>query len=290
MRPMTPRRRLPRLVAVVFALAGLGLTAVSGIAWAEEPEGPVPIIERSFQELELRRWLPPEVVVSAPDEDLDAWENLKASLPIFGIEIDTSGTLGDRFFLRLKTVEMATRATRIYEAIRPSKATISLSFQLMLGVEKETGDSGDSKGRDNTQPHPALMRPPFNLQGYQLLSIASITINSGERVEDLGLTFKQRGPSDRGREIFQLDAMPSYDPGSGMIRLEHLGIEVVTPIVSNVPIERQDLFRIQLLETTLNVKNGDTVIVGGSSIEGRSYVLVLTAKAVPQEGTLYRYQ
>lgn len=280
MRPMTPRKRLPELVAVIFAVAGLGVTAVSGIAWAEEPEAPV-LIERSFQELELRRSLPPEIVLSAPEEDLGAWVTMKESLPTFGIEIDTAGILGDRFYLRLKTVEMASRTKSIYDAIRPSKATISLSFQLLLGVEKETGNSGDSKSRDNPPLHPALRRPPFNFQDYQVLSVASITINSGERVEDLGLT----GVKGRGWEIFQLDAMPSYDPGSDMIRLEHLEIELVSQIVVKLPPDRQDMSRIQLLGTTLNVKNGDTIIVGGSSIEGRSYVLVVSAKTVWKEGT-----
>ena len=277
MRRMTPRRRLAGLVAVVFANAGLGVTAVCGISWAEEHEAPV-LIERSFRELELRRSLPPEVVVSAPEEDIGAWEDLKKSLPIFGIEIDTAGTLGDRFFLRLKTVEMASRATRIYEAIRPSKATISLSFQLMLGVDKETV-------RDNPPPHHALMRRPFNLQGYQFLSVASITVNSGERVEDLGLSGVKLPEAGNPTETFQLDAMPSYYPGSDMIRLENLEIELVEPLVVNLPMDRNDLARTQLLQTTLNMKNGDTVIVGGSNIEGRSYVLVLTAKTVWKEET-----
>ena len=136
------------------------------------------------------------------------------------------------------------------------------------------------------------MRRPFNLQGYQFLSVASITVNSGERVEDLGLSGAKLPEAGNPTETFQLDAMPSYYPGSDMIRLENLEIDLLKPVISGgilmgkaLPSDGPYVSRIQLLETTLNMKNGDTVIVGGSNIEGRSYVLVLTAKTVWKEET-----
>ena len=216
----------------------------------------------------LEELLSPEVLLSAPGEDLHFWDTFKNSLSIFGIEIDTTGTVGDRHFARLKTTEMALRAKEIYKALRPSKTPLSFEFQLLL-AEKDRGKGWQHDGRTidkHPLPHP-LTKGPFRLQSYRLLSVSSISINSGENVDDFVLSSKEKS-------TIILGFKPYYEPGTDTIRLEDLKMVRISPH----PRRSSKKASTRLLETTLNIRAGDTVIAGTSRSGGLSYVLVITVK------------
>ncbi|MCY3787192.1 MAG: hypothetical protein OXH63_00230, partial [Gemmatimonadetes bacterium] len=57
--------------------------------------------------------------------------------------------------------------------------------------------------------------------------------------------------------------------GEGVIRVQNLAITRTSP----GPVRR-------LLNTTLNIKNGNSVIVGGSNIDGRTYAVIVKAEVM----------
>ena len=82
-----------------------------------------------------------------------------------------------------------------------------------------------------------------------------------------------KGKNDVSAQRFEVETVPSFlDEGDGVVRLQDLKIERVHP---GNPTERS-----ALLETTLNIKNGESVIVGGSILEGETYVVIITANII----------
>jgi hypothetical protein len=109
----------------------------------------------------------------------------------------------------------------------------------------------------------------FKFTRYEILADVVLQGKEGEKVS---------AGAEMGEKRYMASFQPSFiDEGSGIIKLRSFSLDKAGPETGFEFVGQS-----QLLSTTLNVKNDNTVIVGGSTIDGggKALIVAVTAKTV----------
>ncbi|MBM3239923.1 hypothetical protein FJZ31_26865 [Candidatus Poribacteria bacterium] len=109
----------------------------------------------------------------------------------------------------------------------------------------------------------------FKFTRYEILADVVLQGEEGEKVS---------AGAEMGEKRYMASFQPSFiDEGSGIIKLRSFSLDKAGPETGFEFVGQS-----QLLSTTLNVKNDNTVIVGGSTIDGggKALIVAVTAKTV----------
>jgi hypothetical protein len=124
----------------------------------------------------------------------------------------------------------------------------------------------------------------FSEYAFQVLSTCIATAQSGNQGNYLGLVLAGlsgiAAPDHDGQvnEVFTVSVRPTYLPETGTIRLEGLEVKRMLVHTGEDPSAANGQY---FLDTTLNLRDGQTVVVGGSAIDGVTYVVAVTASLMP---------
>ena len=215
--------------------------------------------------------LPPQVgVFTLQNIDLDDFVRM---LRLMNINAETGHTLANKHYIRFNKTEHVEQARKVLKRLDTPFKNIGLRISLVHAKDKDK-DKGPT-----TKPvaDPAIteqLKQLFNFDTYNVLSTSYLVAKSGQKaamgLEGLPIYINNLGTR---APRFEVETVPSFiDEGGGVIRLQKLEIERVNPSNSSE--------RTALLETTLNIKNGESVIVGGSMLEGETYVVIITADII----------
>ena len=116
------------------------------------------------------------------------------------------------------------------------------------------------------------LRELFKFPRYYILSSSYMVAKSGQQVESYleGVQLDRYIHGHHKMEVFSFYVEPTFiDEGQGIIRVHDFSVARTAP----EPARR-------LLKTTLNIKNGNSIIVGGSTIDERTYVFIVKAEVM----------
>ncbi|MCC7263124.1 MAG: hypothetical protein IT369_11455 [Candidatus Latescibacteria bacterium] len=246
----------------LFLAIGLGCIAVSpSIAQEEAQSG----IARS----------PDSVETLSPEVGVFEFQGLSVNefiylLKMVGINYQSVSTIGNKTYLRFESKEDLGRARQVWQQTDTPLKNISLKIQLVSAAASYSREKGAKLGYTQDEELLGYLSKLFKYSYYEFLSSSYMVAKSGRSVE-LNLEGVAAGEKEGkpAKEIFSVDVKPIFiDEGNGVIRLENLEIDREYPASAD------------LLETTLNVRNGETVVVGGSNLDGRIYIVVITAQTI----------
>ena len=189
-------------------------------------------------------------------------------LKVMGIRTDTGESIGGKHYIRFESAEELARARDILARIDVPLKDIALHVQLVLA----TDDTIDAVNLPDDDGIRGQLRELFKFPRYYILSSSYLVTKSGQQVESYleGVQLNKAMHPFYKVEVFGFYVEPTFiDEGQGVIRAHNLAITRTRP----EPVRR-------LLNTTLNIKNGNSVIVGGSSIDERTYVVIVKAEVM----------
>jgi hypothetical protein len=206
------------------------------------------------------------------------WIDLRSAFDMVGIEYDSTSTrrIGERIYLRFKDAEVAERARVLHQQLDTPPRTVAVHMQLLLALEKAPVGAKETRETGPLVADPAILSTLtrlFRFPAYRLLSTSYQVTNTSRLVETQLEGVVLAAASGRGKpEVFDVDFKPIYlNGGQEVIQIRDLEIDRTYPADHD------------LLETTLNVRDGEVVIVGGSNLEGRTYAVVIKAETVDAE-------
>ena len=188
-------------------------------------------------------------------------------MKVMGLRTSTGESIGDKHYIRFASAEELARARDILARIDVPLKDIALHVQLILA----TGNEIDAVNLPDDDGIRGQLREIFKFPRYYILSSSYWVAKSGQRVE----SELEGVPLDNTHyphkvEVFGFWVEPTFiGEGEGVIRVQNLAITRTSP----GPVRR-------LLKTTLNIKNGNSVIVGGSNIDGRTYAVIVKAEVM----------
>ena len=196
-------------------------------------------------------------------------------LKVMGVRTNMGESIGDKHYIRFESAEELARARDILARIDVPSKDIALHVQLILATDNEI----DALNLPDDDGIRGQLREIFKFPRYYILSSSYWVVKSGQRVESEleGVRLNKKiHPRHKAEifgfwtEIFGFWGEPTFiDEGQGVIRVHNLAITRTRP----EPVRR-------LLNTTLNIKNGNSVIVGGSTIDERTYVVIVKAEVM----------
>lgn len=276
---------LPRIASTCRLLlpVSLGLLLVyPGIIKAEEsqklamPDAASPVLQDSSAastadtDADVESLLPPTVRVFE-FRTLNSQEFLSA-LRLFEIEYDSVSTLSGRYYVRFASPQMADKAKRLWARLDPPQQSIELRFELVQAMSGTEIKSDLPPSRLVLGELREQLVPLFRYSAYRSLSTCVMVTGSGNEVQMAlqGLPVKDHA-GDQVIEYFGITLQPqSLLNHPGNIHLSELNIVRVLPFTRDEP----------FLQTNLNVRDGQTVILGGTQVEGRTYIILVTARVV----------
>lgn len=182
---------------------------------------------------------------------------------VMDIEVKKFQEVDGQFFIQFGSENDHKRAIRLLERIDIPPRQIGVRLNLILAIDDNSvGDAVDPKVVEQ-------LKKIFRFNGYRSLSSGYLVVGAGKDGE-IGL----RGLPINEGDTAQYDASfkaKFIDDGKGVIKIEDLEIERV--YFNKLGNEEE----MTILETTLNIKNGDTVIVGSTQVEGQIYITIITA-------------
>ena len=189
-------------------------------------------------------------------------------LKVMGVKTNTGESIGGKHYIRFASAEELTRARDILARIDVPLKDIALHVQLILA----TGNEIDAVNLPDDDGIRGQLRELFKFPRYYILSSSYLVTKSGQQVESYleGVQLDKKMHPRHKAEVFGFYVEPTFiDEGQGVIRVHNLAITRTRP----EPTRR-------LLNTTLNIKNGNSVIVGGSNIDERTYVVIVKAEVM----------
>ena len=189
-------------------------------------------------------------------------------LKVMGVRTNMGESIGGKHYIRFGSAEELARARDILARIDVPLKDIALHVQLILATDN-TIDALNLPDDDGIR---GQLRELFKFPRYYILSSSYLVAKSGQQVESYleGVQLNKEMHPRHKAEVFGFYVEPTFiDEGQGVIRAHNLGITRTRP----EPVRR-------LLNTTLNIKNGNTVIVGGSNIDERTYVVIVRAEVM----------
>ncbi|MEW6751692.1 MAG: hypothetical protein AB1505_12060 [Candidatus Latescibacterota bacterium] len=202
-------------------------------------------------------------------------------LQTLGITWDSMSEVGSRHYFSFPTPELAERAVLVWKALDTPPSNIQLRFELMrarpealLHPDKDGGLPGQLLQGQLLEQLQSL----FHEYAFQVLSTSTVVAQSGNRGNPLELVLAgvpTRDPSGIPlTEQFMVSVRPTHLPEAGAVQLQELEITRVLLQHGQDPSDVDDQ---DFLDTTLNLRDGQTVVVGGSAIDGVTYVVAVTA-------------
>jgi hypothetical protein len=182
---------------------------------------------------------------------------------VMDIKVNKFQQVDDQFFIQFGSENDHKRAVRLMERIDIPSRQMGIQLNLIVAIDNESmGDPVEPKVVEQ-------LKKIFRFNGYRSLSSGYLVVGSGKDGE-IGL----RGiPVDENdTALYNASFRAKFiDDGKGVIKVEDLEIE--RTYIDNRG-EEED---VTILETTLNIKNGDTVIVGSTQVKGQIYITIITA-------------
>ena len=198
-------------------------------------------------------------------------------MKVVGLRTSTGESIGGKHYIRFASAEELAHARDILARIDVPLKDIALHVQLILATDN-TIDALNLPDDDGIR---GQLRELFKFPRYYILSSSYLVAKSGQLVESYlegvpRLTDEQPNETrhlyepQHKVEVFKVYVEPAFiDEGPGVIRVHNFSITRTAP----EPARR-------LLKTTLNIKNGNSVIVGGSNIDERTYVVIVKAEVM----------
>ena len=189
-------------------------------------------------------------------------------LKVMGIRTNMGESIGGKHYIRFGSAEELARARDILARIDVPSKDIALHVQLVLATDN-TIDAVSLPDDDGIR---GQLRELFKFPRYYILSSSYLVAKSGQQVESYleGVQLNKEMHPYYKAEVFGFYVEPTFiDEGQGVIRAHNLAITRTRP----EPTRR-------LLNTTLNIKNGNSIIVGGSNIDERTYVVIVRAEVM----------
>lgn len=189
-------------------------------------------------------------------------------MKVMGLRVSTGESIGGKHYIRFGSAEELARARDILARIDVPLKDIALHVQLILATDNEI-DAVNLPDDDGIR---GQLRELFKFPRYYILSSSYLVAKSGQQVE----SYLEGVPLDKNIyprhkvEVFSYYVEPTFiDAGQGVIRVHDFSVARTAP----EPARR-------LLKTTLNIKNGNSIIVGGSTIDERTYVFIVKAEVM----------
>ena len=189
-------------------------------------------------------------------------------MKVMGLRVSTGESIGGKHYIRFGSAEELARARDILARIDVPLKDIALHVQLILATDNEIDavnlpDDDGIRGR---------LREIFKFPRYYILSSSYLVAKSGQQVKSYleGVQLDKKMHPRHKTESFSVYVEPTFiDEGQGIIRVQNLTITRTSP----QPMR-------SLLSTTLNIKNGNSIIVGGSNIDERTYAVIVKAEVL----------
>ena len=189
-------------------------------------------------------------------------------MKVMGLRVNTGESIGDKHYIRFGSAEELARARDILARIDVPLKDIALHVQLVLA----TGNEIDAVNLPDDDGIRGQLRELFKFPRYYILSSSYLVAKSGQQVESYleGVPLDKMMHPRHRMEVFSFYIEPTFiDEGQGVIRVHNFSVTRTAP----EPLRR-------LLKTTLNIKNGNSIIVGGSTIDERTYVFIVKAEVM----------
>ena len=189
-------------------------------------------------------------------------------MKVMGLRVNTGESIGDKHYIRFGSEVELARARDILARIDVPLKDIALHVQLILATDNEI-DAVNLPDDDGIR---GQLREIFKFPRYYILSSSYLIAKSGQQVESYleGVQLDKKMHHRHKAEIFSYYVEPTFiDEGQGVIRVHNFSVARTAP----EPARR-------LLKTTLNIKNGNSIIVGGSSIDERTYAVIVKAEVM----------
>ena len=189
-------------------------------------------------------------------------------LKVMGVRTNMGESIGGKHYIRFGSAEELARARDILARIDVPSKDIALHVQLVLATDNKI-DAVNLSDDDGIR---GQLRELFKFPRYYILSSSYLVVRSGQQVELYleGVQLNEKMHPRYKAEVFGFYVEPTFiDEGPGVIRVHNFSITRTAP----EPTRR-------LLKTTLNIKNGNSVIVGGSNIDERTYVVIVKAEVM----------
>ena len=202
-------------------------------------------------------------------------------MKVMGLRVSTGESIGGKHYIRFGSAEELARARDILARIDVPLKDIALHVQLILATDNE--NIPDDDGIRGRQLDPRVgapdddgirgqLRELFKFPRYYILSSSYLVAKSGQQVESYleGVPLDNIIHPDHKVEVFNFYVEPTFiDEGEGVIRVHNFSVARELPYPPR-----------RMLKTTLNIKNGNSIIVGGSNIDERTYVVVVKAEVM----------
>lgn len=189
-------------------------------------------------------------------------------MKVMGLRVSTGESIGGEHYIRFASAEELARARDILARIDVPLKDIALHVQLILATDNKI----DAMNLPDDDGIRGQLREIFKFPRYYILSSSYLVAKSGQQVESYleGVQLSKEMHPRHKTEAFSVYVEPTFiDEDHGVIRVQNLAITRTLP----EPARR-------LLNTTLNIKNGNSVIVGGSNIDGRTYAVIVKAEVL----------
>ena len=258
----TRRQQSPLFSCVLLVLL------VSTLARAQQPEADTG---------SLRALLP--VGVEAFDLSHRSYDQLTAILELLGIHTPEVSWIGSTAIVRFEHAADAFRARNLWERLNAPPRRIAITLQLVVASDEVV-----SEGMEVTS-HAVLeqMKKTFRFKRYEETGRGRLIVDSGEEgtlTLGKGVAEYRLNGVPSGKMVLRTGArgfarvLPVYvGDGKGVIRLK--GLEIFRGrLDSGKPPEA-------LFTTSLNIKNGDSVVIGGTDIgDNAALIAIVTAETI----------
>ena len=184
-------------------------------------------------------------------------------MQVLDIKVEKFNEADGLMFIKFGSSNDQARALRLLERIDIPSKQMGIRLNLVVVVDNESiGDPVDPKVVEQ-------LKKIFRFNGYRSLSSGYLVVESGQDGE-IGLRGIPLDENDTA--LYNASFKAKFiDDGKGVVKVEDLEIER-TYIDKNGNEEET-----QILETTLNIQNGDTVIVGSTHVADLIYITIITA-------------
>ena len=189
-------------------------------------------------------------------------------MKVMGLRVNTGESIGDKHYIRFGSAEELARARDILARIDVPLKDIALHVQLILATDNEI-DAVNLPDDDGIR---GQLRELFKFPRYYILSSSYLVAKSGQQVESYleGVPLDKNIHPDHKVEVFSFYVEPTFiDEGQGVIRVHNFSVARELPYPPR-----------RVLKTTLNIKNGNSIIVGGSNIDERTYAVIVKAEVM----------
>lgn len=189
-------------------------------------------------------------------------QNFIETLKVLDIKYKKFHFIESKVFISFEDQAEAIRAKQLLQKIDIEPKQINIRVSLVLALDEPSKESPQIENNILAQ-----LKKTLRFQGYQLITSGFLIIKSGEKGL-IPLDNKPAAENKPERYDARIEAIFIND-GRGIIRLEGFGI-----------VRYDGQMTRTLIHTSLNIKNGDTVIVGSSNINGQVYISVITAQVM----------